>query len=66
MDRLDILVAGVGTGGTITGIADVLKSRKSGFKAIAVEPATSPVLDLVESPDPTRSRASEQGLYLRS
>ena len=39
------MVAGVGTGGTITGIADVIKSRKSGFKAIAVEPAASPVLE---------------------
>ena len=42
--KVDILVAGVGTGGTITGIADVIKSRKPGFKAIAVEPSDSPVL----------------------
>lgn len=42
--KVDIVVAGVGTGGTITGIADVIKSRKPGFKAIAVEPAASPVL----------------------
>ncbi len=41
---VDILVAGVGTGGTITGVADVLKQRKPAFKAIAVEPAGSPVL----------------------
>jgi len=41
---VDILVAGVGTGGTITGIAQVIKSRKPSFKAIAVEPADSPVL----------------------
>ncbi len=41
---VDILVAGVGTGGTITGTAQVLKKRKSAFKAIAVEPADSPVL----------------------
>ncbi len=41
---VDILVAGVGTGGTITGIADVIKSRKPGFKAVAVEPSASPVL----------------------
>ena len=40
--KVDILVAGVGTGGTITGIADVIKSRKPGFKAIAVEPSASP------------------------
>jgi cysteine synthase A len=43
--RVDMVVAGVGTGGTITGIADVIKSRKPGFKAIAVEPAASPVLE---------------------
>ena len=42
--RVDILVAGVGTGGTITGIAEAIKPRKPGFKAIAVEPANSPVL----------------------
>jgi cysteine synthase A len=42
--RVDILVAGVGTGGTITGIAEVIKPRKQKFKAIAVEPAGSPVL----------------------
>jgi cysteine synthase A len=42
--RVDILVAGVGTGGTITGVAEVIKQRKPGFKAIAVEPAASPVL----------------------
>jgi cysteine synthase A len=42
--RVDILVAGVGTGGTITGVAEVLKERKPEFKAIAVEPVSSPVL----------------------
>jgi cysteine synthase A len=42
--RVDILVAGVGTGGTITGVSDVLKKRKPEFKAIAVEPADSPLL----------------------
>lgn len=42
--KVDIVVAGVGTGGTITGISDVIKSRKPGFKAVAVEPAASPVL----------------------
>ena len=41
---VDIFVAGVGTGGTITGVAEVLKERKPSFKAIAVEPADSPVL----------------------
>ncbi len=42
--EIDIVVAGVGTGGTITGIAEALKARKPGFKAIAVEPDASPVL----------------------
>jgi len=42
--KVDILVSGVGTGGTITGVADVLKKRKPGFKAFAVEPEASPVL----------------------
>ncbi len=40
----DILVAGVGTGGTITGVAEVIKQRKPAFRAVAVEPAASPVL----------------------
>jgi len=42
--QVDILVAGVGTGGTITGVAEVIKARKPEFKAIAVEPEDSPVL----------------------
>lgn len=42
--QADVLVAGVGTGGTITGVADVLKKRKPEFRAVAVEPAGSPVL----------------------
>jgi cysteine synthase A len=42
--KIDILVSGVGTGGTITGVAQVIKARKPSFKAIAVEPANSPVL----------------------
>jgi cysteine synthase A len=42
--RLDVFVAGVGTGGTITGISDVIKKRKPALKAIAVEPESSPVL----------------------
>lgn len=40
----DMVVAGVGTGGTITGVADVIKRRKASFRAVAVEPAGSPVL----------------------
>jgi len=42
--QVDILVAGIGTGGTITGVGEVLKSRKPGVQVVAVEPAGSPVL----------------------
>jgi len=42
--KVDILVAGIGTGGTITGVGEVIKARKPSFKAIAVEPDASPVL----------------------
>ncbi len=42
--KIDFVVAGVGTGGTITGVGEVIKARKPSFKAIAVEPDTSPVL----------------------
>lgn len=42
--KVDILVAGVGTGGTITGVAEVIKKKKPEFRAIAVEPKDSPVL----------------------
>jgi cysteine synthase A len=42
--KVDILVAGVGTGGTITGVSEVIKEKKPEFKAIAVEPESSPVL----------------------
>jgi cysteine synthase A len=42
--KVDMVVAGVGTGGTLTGIAEALKPRKPGFQAVAVEPESSPVL----------------------
>jgi cysteine synthase A len=42
--KIDALIAGVGTGGTITGVAQVVKPKKPSFKAIAVEPEASPVL----------------------
>src|SRR5437763_12286652 len=56
---VDILVSGVGTGGTITGVAEVIKPRKPSFKAIAVEPVTSPVITQVmhgEQPKPGRHK----------
>jgi len=49
--KADMIIAGVGTGGTITGVADVFKQRKRTFRAVAVEPAQSPVL--------TQSRAGK-------
>ncbi len=42
--KVDILISGVGTGGTITGVSEVIKKRRPSFKAIAVEPAASPVI----------------------
>lgn len=42
--KVDILVAGIGTGGTITGVGEVLKKRKPSFRCVAIEPAASPVL----------------------
>ena len=60
---VDILIAGVGTGGTLTGIADVLKQRKSSFKAIAVEPVTSPVITQTRSGEAVKpGRHKLQGL----
>ena len=56
--KVDFVVAGVGTGGTITGVAEVIKKRKPGFKAIAVEPAKSPVHFRRRSPARTSCRAS--------
>ena len=47
--RVDVFVAGVGTGGTLTGVGDVLKQRKPGVQVVAVEPAGSPVLTQVRS-----------------
>src|SRR5437763_16030544 len=42
--KVDFLVSGVGTGGTITGVGEVIKKKKPSFKAIAVEPVSSPVI----------------------
>ena len=52
--RIDIIVAAVGTGGTITGIGEVIKSRKSGFQVIAVEPADSPVITQTRRGEPLK------------
>jgi cysteine synthase A len=52
--KVDILVAGVGTGGTITGVAEVIKQRKPSFKAIAVEPVTSPVIQQTMNHQPLK------------
>jgi len=52
--RADILVAGVGTGGTITGVGEVIKPRKPSFRCIAVEPADSPVITQARAGEPLR------------
>ncbi len=52
--RIDILVAAVGTGGTLTGCMEVLRRRKPGFQAIAVEPADSPVISQTLAGEPLR------------
>jgi len=51
---IDIFVAAVGTGGSITGVAEVIKSRKPGFVAIAVEPKDSPVITQTRNGDPVK------------
>lgn len=61
--QVDILVAGVGTGGTITGVAEVIKPRKPSFKAIAVEPVTSPVITQTIQHEPLKpGRHKIQGI----
>jgi cysteine synthase A len=52
--KVDILVAGVGTGGTITGVSEVIKPRKPSFKAIAVEPIASPVITQTMHHEPVK------------
>ncbi len=61
--KVDILISGVGTGGTLTGVAEVIKARKPSFKAIAVEPAASPVIAQTRSGDQLKpGRHKIQGL----
>ncbi|MDD5262497.1 MAG: cysteine synthase A [Methylacidiphilales bacterium] len=52
--KVDFLVSAVGTGGTITGVAEVIKARKSSFKAVAVEPKDSPVITQTRNGDPVK------------
>ncbi len=60
---VDMIVAGVGTGGTITGVSEVIKPRKPSFKAIAVEPATSPVITQTMNHEPVKpGRHKVQGI----
>ncbi len=60
---VDMIVSGVGTGGTITGVSEVIKPRKPSFKAIAVEPATSPVITQTMAHEPVKpGRHKVQGI----
>ncbi len=52
--KVDILVSAVGTGGTITGVSEVIKARKPGFQAIAVEPKDSPVISQTRAGEPVK------------
>ncbi len=63
--HIDILVSGVGTGGTLTGVGQALRERLPGLRIVAVEPADSPVLS-GGAPGPTRSRASAPASCLLS
>ena len=61
--KVDILVAGIGTGGTLTGVAEVIKPRKPSFRAIAVEPVASPVIQQTMRGEPVKpGRHKVQGI----
>jgi cysteine synthase A len=61
--QVDVLVCGVGTGGTITGVGEVLKSRKPGLRVVAVEPANSPVITQKLAGEPIKpGRHTIQGI----
>lgn len=61
--QVDILISGVGTGGTLTGVAEVIKQRRPSFKAIAVEPTASPVITQTMNKEPIKpGRHKIQGL----
>ena len=57
MTRVDILVSAVGTGGTITGVSEVIKSRRKSFQSIAVEPKDSPVITQTRNGEPLKPGA---------
>src|SRR5262249_15075880 len=61
--KVDILVSGVGTGGTITGVGEVLKKRKPGFRCVAVEPTVTPVISQKLRGEPIKpGRTKIQGI----
>ncbi|MBI1825476.1 MAG: cysteine synthase A [Planctomycetes bacterium] len=61
--KADILVSGIGTGGTITGVGEVIKSKKPSFKCIAIEPETSPVITQIRKGQPLQpGRHAIQGI----
>jgi len=61
--KVDMIVAGVGTGGTITGVSEVIKPRKPSFRAIAVEPVASPVITQTRNGEPVKpGRHKVQGI----
>lgn len=61
--QVDVLVSGVGTGGTLTGVSEVIKPRKPSFRAVAVEPVASPVITQTRSKEPLKpGRHKIQGL----
>src|SRR5207253_5061091 len=63
--RVDILISGVGTGGTLTGVTEYIRPKKKSFKVVAVEPKDSPVLSGGQ-PSPIRFRVLARALFRKS